>query len=109
MREAICLAGALITSLIGMGWLSLAMDTHWQQVRSDPISHPTTVRLRILGALLLAISLGLCLVADHASMAMLVWVMALAASALSIAFTLTWRPKWLRVLTRGIQPCSHHK
>jgi hypothetical protein len=37
-------------------------------------------------------------------MAMLVWVMGLAASALAIAFTLTWRPMWLKVLTRPIQP-----
>lgn len=104
MREAIFLGAALITSLIGMGWLSLAMDTHWQQVRSEPISPPTTVRLRILGALLLTSSLGFCLAADHASMAMLVWVMGLAASALAIAFTLTWRPMWLKVLTQAIQP-----
>ncbi|KOC19785.1 hypothetical protein GL58_17320 [Comamonas testosteroni] len=104
MREAIFLGAALITSLIGMGWLSLAMDTHWQQVRSEPISPSTTVRLRILGALLLTSSLGFCLAADHASMAMLVWVMGLAASALAIAFTLTWRPTWLKVLTQAIQP-----
>lgn len=104
MREALFFAAALITGLIGMGWLSLAMDTHWQQVRSDPIANPTTVRLRSLGSLLLATSLGFCLAVDHPSMAILVWVMGLAASALAIAFTLTWRPKWLIFLTLGIQP-----
>jgi len=47
---------------------------------------------------MLAISLGFCLTADHASMAALVWVMGLAASALAIAFALTWKPQWLRVM-----------
>jgi hypothetical protein len=31
-------------------------------------------------------------------MAALVWVMGLAAAALAVAFTLTWRPRWLMVL-----------
>ena len=41
-------------------------------------------------------ALALCLWVDHASMAVLVWVMAVAASALVVALTLTWRPRWLR-------------
>jgi hypothetical protein len=32
-------------------------------------------------------------------MAVLVWVMDLTASALAVAFTLTWRSSWMRVLT----------
>jgi len=31
-------------------------------------------------------------------MALLVWVMALAGAALAVALTLTWRPRWLRLL-----------
>ena len=54
--------------------------------------------LRLLGTVGLGASLALCLAVDHASMAALVWVMGLAASALAVAFTLTWRPRWLAAL-----------
>lgn len=98
MREAVFLAAAQLTSLFGMAWLALAMQSHWEQVRNDALLPKTAVRLRTQGALMLAISLGFCLTADHASMAALVWVMGLAASALAIAFALTWKPHWLRVM-----------
>ena len=49
-------------------------------------------------------SLLLCLRADHASMAVLVWVMSLAAAALLVAFTLAWRPHWLRWFWWGAGP-----
>jgi hypothetical protein len=57
--------------------------------------------LRTLGGLGLLSSLGLCLLADHASMAVLVWVMLLAGGALLIALTLAWKPEALRVLWPG--------
>ena len=53
-------------------------------------------KIGMLGSL--GASLALCLAVDHASMAALVWVMGLAASALAVAFTLTWRPRWLAAL-----------
>jgi len=98
MREVLLLAAALLACTAGMGWLALAMPGHWAQVRPGEASGAQVRRLRMLGALGLAAGLGLCLAADHASMAALVWVMALAASALAVAFTLTWRPRWLRAL-----------
>lgn len=54
--------------------------------------------LRVMGVLALAASLLACLRADHAGMAALVWIMALAAAALAVAFTLAWRPRWLSPL-----------
>jgi hypothetical protein len=45
----------------------------------------------------------LCLNADHVSMASLVWVMSLAASAMVVAFTLTWRPRALAWLVAWVQ------
>lgn len=105
MRDALILAAAVAAATAGMGWLALAMDVHWEQVRgADPLA-PTAVRtLRVLGALALAGSLALCLAVDHASMASLVWVMALAAAALAVAFMLTWRPRWLGVLLPWVRP-----
>ena len=99
MRDAALLAAALLANLAGLGWLALAMDVHWAQVRGATPQSPALVRrLRVLGVAGLAAALALCLAVDHASMAVLVWVMALAAAALAIAFTLTWRAQWLRLL-----------
>lgn len=100
MSDAWLLTAAFITSFCGMAWLALAMKGHWQQVLGAG-SHPTAVTVRVLraaGALALTVSLLLCLAADHGSIASLVWIMALAASALVVAFALTWRPQSLRWL-----------
>ncbi len=99
MPDAMMFAAALAASVLGMAWLALAMETHWEQVRGTaPLPARTVRALRLLGAVGLAASLALCLAVDHASMAALVWVMGLAASALAVAFTLSWRPRWLAVL-----------
>ena len=99
MPDAVMLAAALAASVLGMAWLALAMETHWEQVRGTaPLPARTVRALRLLGAAGLGASLALCLAVDHASMAALVWVMGLAASALAVAFTLTWRPRWLAAL-----------
>lgn len=93
------LASALLAACVGMAWLALAMPAHWEQVRGHaPLSRRRVLVLRVLGALALAGSLALCLIADHASMAVLVWVMSIAASALLVALLLSWRPRWLRWL-----------
>lgn len=99
MREAVLLTAALLACTAGMGWLALAMEGHWAQVREGTATRAQVLGLRVLGALGLAAGLALCLAADHASMAALVWVMALGAGALAVALTLTWRPGWMRMLT----------
>lgn len=94
MLEALLLAAAVVCNVIGLAWLALAMQTHWQQVvgrRALPAR--TAATLRALGVAGLAASIAFCLVADHASMASLVWIMSLAAAALTVAFTFTWRPR----------------
>lgn len=97
MSDALLLALALASNTTGLAWLALSLDTHWEQVRgADPQPRRTVVRLRWLGAAGLAAGLALCLAADHASMAALVWCMLLAAGALAVAFTLSLRPQLLR-------------
>ncbi len=103
MHDAALLATALVLNVAGMAWLALAMEAHWEQVRGDALSQARVWRLRVLGALGLLAALVLCLWVDHASMAVLVWVMTLAGAALGIAFTLTWRPRWLRLMAIWIR------
>src|SRR5688500_12800065 len=95
---AVLLLAALLASVAGMGWLALSMQVHAQQVWGRSPTLAAVRLLRGLGMLGLAADLGLCFLVDHASMAALVWIMALVAAALSVAFTLAWRARWLRVL-----------
>jgi hypothetical protein len=99
MSEALMLCSAFVASLVGMSWLALAKLPHWQQVTSAK-GQSTRARqlLRLLGAAALALSLALCMAADHITMSFLVWVMSLAAASLIVAFTLAWRPRWLVAL-----------
>jgi len=99
VREGLMLSAALVSSLAGVAWLAVAMHVHWRQVRGpQPLTRRTALMLRALGVSALSLSLVLCLAADHATMACLVWVMSLAGSALAVAFTLAWRPSVLQLL-----------
>jgi hypothetical protein len=88
-----------VAALAGFAWLALAMEVHWEQVLGSPapLGVSRTV-LRALGVGGLAASAVLCFLADRPSMAVLVWLMLLAAAALLTALTLAWRPRLLRVL-----------
>ena len=97
MPDACLLVLALLSSAVGMAWLALAMEVHWQQARGTGTGpgRRRVVALRALGTLALLQSLLLCLQADHATMAVLVWIMSLAASACGVAQMLAWRPRSL--------------
>lgn len=96
MHEALLQALAMLSSLCGMGWLALAMEEHWRQVRGAGV--PPAARLRALAVAACAVSLGLCLAADHPSIAALLWIMSLVTGVLLVAFTLATCPRWLRWL-----------
>lgn len=88
-----------ISCLVGFAWLALAMNAHWQQVMGT--SAPSTqerIKLRLLGSLGLLLSAVLCFIADRPSMAVLVWIMFLAAAAPSVGMLLSWRPQLLRMV-----------
>ncbi|BDU16569.1 DUF3325 domain-containing protein [Lysobacter auxotrophicus] len=111
MSEATLSAGLLLAAFVagiaGMGWLALSMPVHAQQAWGEALSSRTARVLRCLGASSLFAALLLCLAVDHASMASLVWVMTLAASALVVAFALSSRPTWLRALAPWVR--SRHR
>lgn len=100
MSDSLPLVGAVLLNIAGFGWLALAMDAHWKRVRGSGKQTPGGQRLlRLAAAVAFLISLALCNLSDHATIAALVWVMALTAGALTVAFSLTWRPVWLRPLS----------
>lgn len=103
VAAACLLSAALFASVAAMGWLALAMPAHAQQVWGGAPSPGALRFLRALGAAGVVAALGLCLAVDHATMAVLVWVMALAGASLLVAFTLTWRPHGLRLLAPWVR------
>jgi hypothetical protein len=96
VADALLRALGFAFTTAGMAWLALAIAAHWAQVRGAELLTAKRARvLRVLGGFSLFGALALALRADHLSMAPLVWVMTLAASALLIAFTLAYRPRLL--------------
>lgn len=100
MADQAWLFMAALSALVGMGLLALSLEVHWRQVSlsSPPGAHGKKL-LRTLGYTNLGISLIFCLLADHPSMAALVWVMFLAAAAFTIGLSLAWLPGVLRPLS----------
>ncbi|HUG23977.1 DUF3325 domain-containing protein [Piscinibacter sp.] len=101
---------AYLSCVLGLGWIALAMEPHWQQVRDEQRRARGVVHtLRVLGVVGVVLSLWICLRADHVSMAALVWVMMLAAAALTVAFTLSWRPALLAPLVWWVRERHAHR
>jgi hypothetical protein len=99
MPDALLLAAAALLTVAGMGWLALAMDVHWNQVYAGAVRSGRAATVsRCLGSGALTTSLVLCLLADTATMAVLVWMMLLGLSAAVITFLLSWRPSALAPL-----------
>lgn len=99
MSDPHLLAGAVLLNVAGFAWLALAMDGHWKQVRGgETPPQQRRLRLRLAAGAAFLISLLLCNLTDHATIAALVWVMALTAGALLVAVALTWWPELLRPL-----------
>ncbi len=89
---------AVIMGVASFAWLALAMDVHWKKVQEgrNTAAHPAKV-LRAMGWVGLLVTAILCFMADRPSMAVLVWIMLLAAAAPSVGMMLSWRPQLLRV------------
>jgi len=102
-HDALLLSGALLVSIASMGWLALSMQVHAEQVWGHSLSARTSRALRWMGSVGVVAVLALCLAVDHATMATLVWVMAVTGSSLLIAFTLSAHPRWLRVLAPWVR------
>lgn len=109
--KALWLLAAYLCAVAGFGWLALAMEPHWRQVRAGPPPDVAATRtLRVLGGLGLLLSLWACLRADHVTMAALVWVMTLSAAAFTVSALLSWRPVLLGLLCRWIRaPATRHR
>ncbi len=102
MSDVLLRTAALFAAFVAMAWFALSIDANWRHVRGQRSvqRRRVTARLRLLGSAALVVSLGLCLAADHPSMAVLVWVMLSAVAALGVAMLLAWYPRLLAYIAR---------
>ena len=75
--QGVLLLGTALAAYLGFALLALTQARPWQKVVQTP---PPTGLRPSFGALL--------------------WATAISLAALAVAFTLTWRPNWLRPLAR---------
>lgn len=88
---------ACILALLGFALLALNQERHVLGVCPSVSPAPrASGTQRAIGFLAILSSLPLCIAAQGASFGSLLWAMLLTAAAMAVAFTLTWRPHWLR-------------
>src|SRR5687768_2602944 len=98
MLDAIYLLLAAAASFLGFACLALSLPRHWRAISGLALPATPTWRRRALGYLLLVVGGGFAVLRDGASFGVVLAVMVLTTSAWAVAFTLAWRPHWLRPL-----------
>lgn len=101
MVDALLLVLALLAAVGGMGLFALSFEAHWRPAlapRPFPSAHRFS--LRRAGVALLLGALVACHLADHPSLAWLVWFMLLALAQVLVALVLAFRPRSLGWLVR---------
>lgn len=97
------LLAAAACAFAGAGWLALSMPAHARQAWEAGTAPGQRRRLRQLGTAAVLAALLCCLGSDHATMAVLVWLMLLACAAMATALLLASRPRSLRLLAPWVR------
>jgi Mg2+/Co2+ transporter CorB len=103
MREGVFMLVACLLNLMGFALLALSQERHLERVLDQNHEANRPVALvyqaqRAIGFIAIGLSLPSCIVSQGASFGSLMWVVLMGAAAMAVALTLTWRPRWLRVL-----------
>jgi hypothetical protein len=97
MRDAVLLVLVLAAVYGGFAALALCQPRPWKRAIGEGVCPKQLVwRLRAAGYGLLALGFVLALQRDGLSFGALLWCVAVSIGAMAVAFTLTWRPAWLR-------------
>jgi hypothetical protein len=100
MPELIAMLACALLALLGFALLALSQERHYETVYGHGASQPTRRRTRIqraAGFTMIGLSLLLCVASEGAGFGSLLWVVLISAASMAVAFTLTWRPHWLRM------------
>ena len=108
MYDSLLLLAVLGTAYLGLALLALSQKHHWRQLsHADAPTALPLLLLRGLGSLAIMASLAISLLRDGPDYGALLWVTALCLSAMAVAFTLTWRPGWLRPMASCAAQTGH--
>jgi len=101
MPDSLLLLALFAAAYAGFALLALSQSRHWRAVVGDAaLPRSRVLVLRMIGGVLIALSLLLALTRDGPSFGSLLWATAISLAALAVAFTLAWRPRWLRLFAR---------
>ena len=101
------LLAATACAFAGMGWLALSMPVHALQAWGALPPPGQLKRLRWIGGAAVLLALPCAVGSDHASMAVLVWVMLLAAGAFATTMALARWPRRLRLLAPWVREANN--
>jgi len=100
--ELLTMLGAAAMSYVAFAWLALSQEGNWRALPGNadrPMPAPAVQRRwRWRAASMLACAYALCLWGHGPSFGTVSWVLLSAAGAMAVAFTLSWRARWLRAL-----------
>ena len=100
MPQSVLLIATVLAAYLGFALLALGQERHVRRVAAlDPPRGLRLLALRVAAGIALALSLTLALLRDGPSFGALLWATAISLAALAVAFTLAWRPLWLRPLS----------
>lgn len=97
MLEGLLVASLMALHLLGLACLCLSQDKHWRALRVRGVRQSWAGPF---GWGSLALSLLLAWTTQGAAFGSLIWLFLLPPSGYALAFTLAWRPRWLRPLAR---------
>jgi len=91
---------AAFSAMLGFANLALSQDRHWEGTGMP--GSPPVVRLRRIGAALIAGSAFLILVRDGVSFAILFWPLLVGCMALLSLVVLTWHPRLFQLIAEAV-------
>lgn len=102
MIESLTMLGAAAMSYVAFAWLALSQEGHWRALPGNAdlpaLAAGVQRRLRWSAACVQACAYALCLWGHGPGFGTVLWVLLAAGGAMAVAFTLSWRPRWLRAL-----------
>ncbi|MGC1174129.1 DUF3325 domain-containing protein [Polaromonas sp.] len=97
MRDLLLTLTTCGLALWGFALLALSQERHVERVFGHHARPAPALRAqRATGFTAIGLGLPICIAAEGAGFGSLLWVVLVCAAAMSIALTLTWRPRWLR-------------
>jgi len=100
VREAGLLAASFAVSWLGFALLASSQAKYRRAMAVTRVPRRRLTIQRSAGGLLLLFALALTCLRDGPSFGTVLWLLILSLAAVTAAFVLTWRPRWLSMIAR---------